>query len=104
MAAIEPSVGTPRQSIYQVVDRFGRETVEFDHRLCIRHVISIFIGDEDQVRRRTKPDTSEARRDATQTMTIIEEDLAVIEFSVAVLIAQNNDPVLVLALKIRIRK
>ena len=94
MAAIEPAIRPPAQAVDDVVaDGLHVESVEQHLRLAIRHVVTVFIGDEAQGAVVKHPDAAVADLHAREVAAALPEHLAPVMFAVAVLVFQDDDAV-----------
>src|SRR5688500_2760790 len=77
-------------------------SVEYDFRFSIGHVVTVLVRDEIEIRTRTNPHTTETDLNRRAHVELLVEDLLVVELPVAILVFEDNDPVLPLRLPIRI--
>ena len=94
-ASVEPAVRTESQAVGKGVVHIGRasEAVEHNFRRAVRHIVTIAVGNETQLRRAHRPHAPVPDLDAGQHLQLVSEHLARVEPAVAVLVFKNQDAI-----------
>jgi len=94
-ATVKPAVGSPAESIGKIVVVVpgDGEAIEDDFGLAIGDVVAIAIRNEEELRRTHCPDAAASEFDAGEHLQLVGEDLALVGFSVAVLVVENDDAI-----------
>ncbi len=94
-ATVKPTVGSPAEAIGEVVVVvFGDgEAIEDDFGFAIGDVVLIAVGDEEELRRAHHPNAAASEFDAREHLQFVGEDLALVGFSVAIFVMENDDAV-----------
>ena len=103
VAAVEPAVGPPRETVERLVRVLKAPAVEEDLRRTVGDVVVIFVGNEEQVRRRTGPHATEADLNAADEIQVFREDFFRGKRAVALRVLENQDAVFALALGLAVR-
>ena len=92
-AAVEPTIGTPLESIGESVTARcgGAETVE--HDLGWTGGLVTIHGDEEEIRRAHRIDAAQAALDTGEHLDLVGEDGALVEFAVVVAVLEDDNAV-----------
>jgi len=98
VAAVEPTVGTPRERVERLVRVLIGPAVEQDLGLRIGHQIAVLVGHEHEIRRGADPHAAEADLQTADQVEAAHEHGALLEFAVVVGVLEHDDVVVALAL------
>ena len=99
VGAVEPAVGAPGERVERLVRVLVAPAVEQDLRRAGRVVVAVLDRNEQKIRRGADPDAAEADLDAADEVQVLDEDLPVVETSVAVGVLEDQDAILALAFR-----
>jgi hypothetical protein len=103
VAAVEPAVGSPFETVDHVVLGLSSPAVEDDLRLAVGHVVAVFVGNEEQVRGAGDPDAAVAVLYPGQRVALVPEDRALVVAAVAVGVFKDHHAVAVFHFEVGIR-
>src|SRR5690606_16422151 len=83
MASIEPSIRAPGEAVERFVCVFVMPAVEQDLWFAVRLVVVVFVGNKQQIRRLSDPDTAEADFQPAHEVQALNEHLSAVVLPVA---------------------
>ena len=94
LQAVEPTIRPPGEIIEGFVGILIAKTIQKDLRGSIGHIITVSIGQKQQLRRGTDPDTSITQFKATGQIEPFNEDLPIFKDPISIKIFQNHQAIL----------
>lgn len=94
VAAVEPAVGSPGETVGNRMRVLNAEALQVDNRVGIGNVVLIGVGIEHQIRRRHNPHAVAIECDRSRNIQTFDEDLMLVVMAVVVGIGVNADAVL----------
>ena len=91
LAAIEPAIGPPVEAVERFMAVLDAPAGETNLDGGVSLVVAVLVRDEEEIRRRAEPETVEAHRDGRGKRDAFDEDLAGVEFPVAVGVFEDDD-------------
>ena len=103
VATVEPAVGPPRKAVERLVRILKPPTIKQHLRRPVGHVVVIFIGNEEQIRRSADPDAAESNLESAHKIQFVRKHFLRLEHAVTVLVLEDHDTVLPLPFPLAVR-